>query len=633
MARLLALLESERRYYSEIVATLPVAVTLLSVNRDILSVNRAFRDLVGIPVEELAKLRIEDVVRFPGLSERFRQAAAGGENRSFHMTSLLETRRGLQKVRLEAQRSQSWEEGGEQEFLVALLELGDEDTESAAPTQEPGPGTRSPAPSRFPAVVWQLDASLLRVVAASGSGDVIPGLDPSQLLESGGFPGSHVHDRDRERYAAFYRELASGERSAGQCEYRGAASGQPSTWLLDTALAETNDQGSVTSIYVTTIAVGEKRLRDRQKEQSAALDSQAHVASRIAHNCNNLLMIVSGYCEELSETHTGDAPLEADLGEIQKACARLANLVTRLQASSRKAAPPRARFDLRQLLREVQARLGPASKFTFHPPAEPLLVEANRGDVDQTITLLAALAGGNEPVAVRTLEINWPSGVAGEKHALPAGMYAAVTFALNADEDTLRRAIIEPDLEAHDDPGAPPSLAALHRSLQLNGAALVSWDDGGGQNDVLLLIPMAVGEPPPEPGLAAPAPPEPQTVLIVEDEKGILALMQKILTRQGYQAIGAESSEKALRLAAESTATIHLLVADLQIGVDSGRQLAETLRATRPDMRVLYVSGYTDDPEIQEAVETGKFPPGVGYLQKPFTLESLVGRVRDLLKQ
>ena len=118
-----------------------------------------------------------------------------------------------------------------------------------------------------------------------------------------------------------------------------------------------------------------------------------------------------------------------------------------------------------------------------------------------------------------------------------------------------------------------------------------------------------------------------ETILLVEDEAGIRALVRKILRRENYNVLEAGSAEEALVMAAAARERIDLLVTDVMLPGASGRGLAERIRETRPDLKVLYISGYTDD----DAVRTGAIPQGSRFLQKPFTLGALVGKVKESL--
>jgi hypothetical protein len=118
-----------------------------------------------------------------------------------------------------------------------------------------------------------------------------------------------------------------------------------------------------------------------------------------------------------------------------------------------------------------------------------------------------------------------------------------------------------------------------------------------------------------------------ETILLVEDEPGIRALVRKILRRENYNVLEAGSAEEARAMAGAEPGRIDLLITDVMLPAASGRELAEHLRETRQDIRVLYISGYTDD----DAVRTGAVPPGSKFLQKPFTLGSLVSKVKESL--
>jgi CheY-like chemotaxis protein len=118
-----------------------------------------------------------------------------------------------------------------------------------------------------------------------------------------------------------------------------------------------------------------------------------------------------------------------------------------------------------------------------------------------------------------------------------------------------------------------------------------------------------------------------ETILVVEDEAGIRALVRKILRRQGYQVVEASNGEEALLKCQENGAQINLVVTDMLMPRMGGRELVERLHEKAPAMKVLYISGYTEDA----AVYARDLPPGTGFLQKPFTLGSLLEKVKEIL--
>jgi CheY-like chemotaxis protein len=121
---------------------------------------------------------------------------------------------------------------------------------------------------------------------------------------------------------------------------------------------------------------------------------------------------------------------------------------------------------------------------------------------------------------------------------------------------------------------------------------------------------------------------ERQTILVVDDEPLIRALILKILRREGYFVLEASSAEEALSVASKHLETIDLLITDVILPGLSGRQFAELMFSGRPKLKIIYISGYTDD----ESVRRGTTPPGSRYLQKPFTLGALVGLVLAVLE-
>jgi len=118
-----------------------------------------------------------------------------------------------------------------------------------------------------------------------------------------------------------------------------------------------------------------------------------------------------------------------------------------------------------------------------------------------------------------------------------------------------------------------------------------------------------------------------ETILVVEDEGGIRALVRKILKRQGYQVLEAASGDEALKVLAEDGHQVDLLLTDVMMPGMNGVELSQRALLTYGGLKVLFVSGYTDESVLEE----GQFPPGTAFLQKPFTLGSLLGKVREVL--
>jgi two-component system, cell cycle sensor histidine kinase and response regulator CckA len=144
-----------------------------------------------------------------------------------------------------------------------------------------------------------------------------------------------------------------------------------------------------------------------------------------------------------------------------------------------------------------------------------------------------------------------------------------------------------------------------------------------------LYLPLAEAEVEPKITAARPAEAQRETILVVDDEAGIRSLIAKILRREHYRVLEAATANEAAAIAATHGSAIQLLLTDVMLPDYNGRQLAEKLIGVLPKLKVMYISGFTDD----ESVRTGAFPPGARFLQKPFTLGALLETVRETLAQ
>jgi CheY-like chemotaxis protein len=144
-----------------------------------------------------------------------------------------------------------------------------------------------------------------------------------------------------------------------------------------------------------------------------------------------------------------------------------------------------------------------------------------------------------------------------------------------------------------------------------------------------MYLPLAESETASTTPVARPTDAQRETILVVDDEAGIRSLIAKILRRERYSVLEAGTATEAAAIAAKPGSTIQLLVTDVMLPDRNGRQLAEKLVQALPKLKVMYISGFTDD----ESVRAGAFPPGARFLQKPFTLGALIGAVRETLDQ
>jgi CheY-like chemotaxis protein len=262
--------------------------------------------------------------------------------------------------------------------------------------------------------------------------------------------------------------------------------------------------------------------------------------------------------------------------------------------------------------------------------------------------ILALASGLREDARDRTrISITCEGDVLTERAAhttLKPGAYARVIVRDNGRgmEPAAQARVFEAFLARDPDASAGPGLARAYAMLREWGGDL-SFSSAPSQGSTFtIFLPhceppateAATGSPPPlsdaqaEPVVAEPEPALGPTILIVEDEAGIRALVRKILKREGYEVLEAGSAEDALAMVAARASGVQLLLTDVVLPGMSGRELAQNMIASVPGVKVLYVSGYTDHEDVIAA----KFPPGARFLQKPFTLSALVGKVRESLE-
>ena len=379
------------------------------------------------------------------------------------------------------------------------------------------------------------------------------------------------------------------------------------------------------------------------------------MAAKVAHDFNNLLMIISGYGEELKSSLPPSSPLRNDMQEILQAAERVSVLTGQLQQYTKKIVLEPKLVDLNQLVKRLEPvlkrQVGDGIQLHIDAQADMATAKVDPSQIESAILNLASHAKfgmrglGKLTISTADLELD-------QDYGTPArsGSYILVSIADNGPgmDAEHRTRLFEP-WTAGDEALREERLLvtqAYNIVRQSGGDLAVSSQPGEGTAFRIYLpsagqasAPIAASAP--APALVEPkappvsAPPEPEheqetsleTILVVEDEAGIRALVRKILRRQGYVVLEASNGDDALKICAGHKGKIDLLVTDVMMPRMSGRELADRLTALRPELRVLYVSGYTDDAMLS----SGSFPSGTAFLQKPFTLGSLLGKVREVL--
>lgn len=677
VARLLALVETERRYYQEIVANVPVGLLVVDADLTILSANKYFRKLFGMRSDDVLRRKLEDLIPIPGLGDRVAEVIASfkpKERTPISTKIVLED--GTREINglVGLQPLQGWELDAGQEVLVIFQDLAAVGTAMAA---LPAPievvaekvGEKVPEPAKalapaapldsivndIDAVVWEADAHTMQYQFVSERAEELLGHPLAVWQNTENFWRNKVHEEDRDRVVDFYRN-AKETGTSHACEYRALTSTGATIWVREIVRVQRDEQGQALKFTGLTLDISGRRSADEQSKQSEKVEALGRLAAKVAHDFNNLLMIISGYGEELKSSLPPSSPLRNDMQEILQAADRVSVLTGQLQQYTKKIVLDPRLVDLNQLVKRLEPvlrrQLGDGVQLRIDAQADRAGAKVDPAQIEAAIVNLASHAKygmrglGRLTISTADLELDQDYGTPSR-----SGSYILVSIADNGPGmDSENRARLFEPWTAGDESMREERLLvtqAYNIVRQSGGDLAVSSQPGEGTAFRIYLPSAAqVAAPATNPAAAISAlmppplettPPvsapdlDPETsletILVVEDEAGIRALVRKILRRQGYVVLEASNGDDALKICAGHKGKIDLLVTDVMMPRMSGRELADRLTALRPDLRILYVSGYTDDAMLS----SGSFPSGTAFLQKPFTLGSLLGKVREVL--
>jgi CheY-like chemotaxis protein len=332
-------------------------------------------------------------------------------------------------------------------------------------------------------------------------------------------------------------------------------------------------------------------------------------------------------------------PRQADIVEIQKAGTRAAGLTRQLLAFSRKQIIEPTRLDLNAVVTDLRPMLdrliGEDVKVVLRLRPGLAPVKADRGQVEQVVMNLAVNARDAMPaggtLTIETAEVELDEHYARTHPAAKSGAYVALTVTDTGTGMTpeVRARLFEPFFTTKESgKGTGLGLATIHGIVARTGGSVGVYTEVGRGTSVKVYLPRAeaaemAAEPPPR--VARPQAGT-QTVLVVEDEKGLRELTKRLLERQGYTVLLAANADDALQLF-DRNASIDLILTDVVLPGASGPELISKLAGRGPAPKVIYMSGYTEDAIVQHGV----LKAGIAFLHKPFTSETLGRKIREVL--
>jgi len=387
--------------------------------------------------------------------------------------------------------------------------------------------------------------------------------------------------------------------------------------------------------------VTETRTLELQFRQAQKMEAIGRLAGGIAHDFNNLLMVISGYSEFLLERLGPDPQLRGPAQEISNATQRATSLTRQLLAFSRKQMLAPKVLDLNEVIAEnlkmLTRMIGEDIDLVMVPGPGLGAVRADPGQIDQVIMNLAvnardAMAQGGK-LTIETANVTLDENFARTHTPLTAGEYIMLAISdtgVGMDGETQSR-IFEPFFTTKGAKGTGLGLSTVYGIVKQSGGFIFVDSQPQRGTAFRTYFPRVDGREEAaaaQDSLGLPRPDHGQeTILLVEDETHLRRLARQYLETQGYKILEAEDGAAALQIVDGYQGTIDLLLTDVIMPGMNGRELATDIAKLVPDIRVLYMSGYTENAIGHD----GTLDAGVNLLQKPFSLPALKDRVREVL--
>ncbi|MFC1482490.1 ATP-binding protein [Myxococcota bacterium] len=385
------------------------------------------------------------------------------------------------------------------------------------------------------------------------------------------------------------------------------------------------------------------RIRlERQLRQAQKMEAIGRLAGGIAHDFNNLLTTIIGHCDLLTSDINREDEEYQDLQEIRSAAKKATSLTRQLLTFSRREAQAPTALNINSVVQDVKGMMrrligeDVELNISLAPDIDPVLADPTQ--IEQIIMNLAINArdampeGGKLSIETANVELDT---LYAEKHALvepgPYVMLAVSDAGIGMDEQTQEK-IFEPFFTTKGEhEGTGLGLATVYAIVKQSGGHIWVYSEEGHGTTFKVYLPRATGAAVTDSLRRAARSVEnlygTETILVVEDEPMVRKLAGRILRKQGYQVLAASDGQEAIHLVEQLQGPLHLLVTDVVLPGINGRVIAETIVSLRPEVKVIYVSGYTDNALNRHGV----LEPGTVLVEKPFTPESLARKVREVL--
>ncbi|MBS3905981.1 MAG: response regulator [Syntrophaceae bacterium] len=384
----------------------------------------------------------------------------------------------------------------------------------------------------------------------------------------------------------------------------------------------------------------EKKAFEDQLRQAQKVEAIGRLAGGIAHDFNNLLTIIKGNNQLSLMEIKKDDPLRENIEQVEKAADRAAALTRQLLAFSRRQVLEVKVLDLNTILRDMEKMLhrviGEDIGLVTLLAENLGTVKADPGQIEQVVMNLAVNARDAMPkggkLTIETANVELDQNYARNHVAVTPGRYAMLSVSDTGVgmSPEVKERIFEPFFTTKEkDKGTGLGLSTVYGIVKQSGGNIWVYSEPGQGTAFKIYLPR-VDEPPEEAGekvVQKKLPGGGETILVVEDEEKVRQVAVQILTKNGYTVLEASHGDEARQICEQHGGPIHLIVTDVVLPGMNGRELAESLVSRHPGAKALHMSGYTDNAIVHHGV----LEKGLSFLQKPFNLEDLLRKVREVL--
>jgi len=479
-----------------------------------------------------------------------------------------------------------------------------------------------------------------RFIYCSPSCERITGYSPAEFEADPELMGRIVHPEDSDRYAAHLNSRVR-ENGLKQLQLRIIRRDGSERWVEHICRPVHDAEGRFLGYRGSNADITDRRRLEEQLRQAQKMESIGRLAGGVAHDFNNLLTAIVGHAEFALQSMTSTEPARADIEEVIRTTERASRLTRHLLALSRRQVMSPRVISLNELILDMDRllrRVIPDNIELVTSPAEDLnRVRVDPGHIEQVLMNLVVNACDAMPdggtLTIETTNVTLDEEYAGRHVEVVPGEYVmlAVTDTGIGMSEEVKAHLFEPFFTTKEaGRGTGLGLATVYGIVKQHGGSIWVYSELGVGTTFKIYLPQVEA---PDEGLPRRDDEEGrlvqgrETVLVVEDEPWVRGVERRILESQGYTVLEASNGGEALEVARKHPGQIHLLLTDVVMARMSGKELAAELEADHPGLKVLFISGYTENYIVHGSI----LEPGAAFLAKPFTAAALARKVREVL--